>query len=98
MLDRIGDAENNINQALGEVASVLSMSAGRNISIAMNFEKWQKEIQFDKIYKYVREFVAERQPQVFTGEAAKFNYHWGDLSVSENGLLLYKATRLVIYI
>ena len=98
LLDRIGDAENYITQLLGEVASVLGMSAGRNISIAITIEKMQKEIQFDKIYKYVREVVAERRPQVFTGEAAKFNYHWGDLSVSENGLLLYKATRFVIYI
>ena len=40
--------------------------------------------------------MAERGPQRFTGEAAKFNYHLGDLSVSENGLLLYKAKRIVV--
>ena len=44
----------------------------------------------------MRGVVAERRSQVFTGEAAKFNYHRGDLSVSENGLLLYKATRFVV--
>ena len=44
----------------------------------------------------MRDAIAERRPQMFTGEAAKFNYHRSDLSVSENGLLLYKATRFVV--
>ena len=49
LLDRIEDAENYITQALGEMASVLGMSVGRNISMAMTIDKLQKEIQFDKI-------------------------------------------------
>ena len=40
--------------------------------------------------------MAERWPQVLNGEAAKFNYHWGDLSLSEKGLVLYKANRFVV--
>ena len=95
-MDNIGDAENYVTQALCNVADVLSMSAGKSISLAMTVDKLQTEIQYDEIYKYVRSAIAERRPGMFTGEAAKFNYHRSDLSVSDNGLLLYKATIFVV--
>ena len=46
-VDDTGDADNYIGQAMNEVASVLSLAAGRNISFAMTIEKLQREIQLD---------------------------------------------------
>ena len=95
-LDSIGDADNYIGKAAGEVASVLSLAAGRSISIAMTVEKLQREIQCDDEYKYVRKIVAEKLHLVFAGELAKYNYHCSNLSVSLSGLILYKGTRCLV--
>ena len=57
-VDNTSDADNYICQAMNEVASVLSLTAGRNISFAMTIEKLQREIQLDDEYKYFRKVVA----------------------------------------
>ena len=95
-MDSTGDADNYIGQAMKEVASVLSLAAGRNISFAMTVEKLQREIQIDEEYKYLRNMVAENVPLVFADELAKYNYHRSNLSVSVSGLILYKGTRFVV--
>ena len=75
---------------------MLSLAAGRSISIAMTVEKLQREIQCDDEYKYVRKIVAENLPLVFAGELAKYNYHRSDLSVSLSGLVLYNVTQFLV--
>ena len=81
---------------MGEVASVLSLAAGRSISIVMTVGKLQREIQCDDEYKYVRMVVAENFPLVFAGQLAKYNYHRSNLSMSLSGLVLYKGTRFLV--
>ena len=41
-----------------EVASMLSISAGKQVSIAMTVEKLKAEIKLDSVYKYLRQMVA----------------------------------------
>jgi len=55
-----------------EVASYLSLSAGKRVSVAMTVDKVKREIQLDDSYKYIR--------QVNNGpvKIAKFE---GDLAV-----------------
>ena len=79
-----------------EVASGLSLAAGRSISFAMTIEKLQRKIKIDEEYKYLRKVVTENVPLVFAGELAKYNYHCDNLSVSVSGLILYKGTRFVV--
>ena len=79
-VDDTGDAENYIGQAMKEVASVLSLAAGSNISFAMTVEKLQREIQIDEEYKYLRKMVAENVSLVLASELAKYNYHRSNLS------------------
>ena len=75
---------------------MLSLAAGRSISIALTVEKLQREIQCDDEYKYVRKIVAEKLPLVLAGDLAKYNYHRSNLSVSLSGLILYKGTRFPV--
>ena len=81
---------------MNEVASVLSMAAGKHISIAMTVDKLQSEIQLDEQYKYLRQVVADKVPMDFVDELAKYNYHRDNSSVSTKGLVMYKGTRFVV--
>ena len=47
-MDGTGDPDNYIGQAMKEVALMLSLAAGRNISFAMTIEKLQREIERTK--------------------------------------------------
>ena len=73
---------------MNEVASTISMAAGKHISIAMTVKKLQSKVQFDEQYKYVGQVVADKVPMVFVGRLAKYNYHRDHLSVSTTGLVL----------
>ena len=55
-----------------EVASYLSLSAGKRVSVAMTVDKLKREIQLDDSYKYIR------QVNNGTVKIAKFE---GDLAV-----------------
>ena len=55
-----------------EVASYLSLSAGKRVSVAMTVDKVKREIQLDDSYKYIR------QVNNGTVKIAKFE---GDLAV-----------------
>ena len=68
---QVDNTDNYICQAMNEVASVLSLAAGRNISFAMTIEKLQREILLDDEYKYLRKVVTENVPVVFVGRLAK---------------------------
>ena len=39
MTDDIGDSDDYVSQAMNEVASMLSISAGKQVSVAMTIEK-----------------------------------------------------------
>ena len=58
MTDDIGESEDYVSQAMIEVASMLSVSAGRQVSVAMTVEKLGAEIRSDTLYKYLRQTLA----------------------------------------
>ena len=94
--DDIGDFDNFIAQSMCEVASILSISAGKQISVAMTVEKLVREIQSDEHYKYLRQQMASKVPTIFVGELAQYNYCKDNLLVSERGLLMYKGYRFLV--
>ena len=75
---------------------MLSISAGKQISVEMTVEKLRAEIQSDEQYKYMRQTLAGKVPTIYVGDLAKYNYHRDNLSVSEGGLILYKGSRFLV--
>ena len=94
MTDDIGDSEDYVSQAMIEVASMLSVSAGRQVSVAMTVEKLGAEIRSDTLYKYLRQTLASGVQTVYVGELAIYNYHRDSLTVSDSGIILYKGVAL----
>ena len=66
------DSHDYVGQCMMEVASYLSLSAGKRVSVAMTVDKLKREIQLDDSYKYIR------QVNNGTVKIAKFE---GDLAV-----------------
>ena len=93
MTDDIGDS---VLQAMSEVASMLNISAGKHISVAMTVEKLRAEIRSDKLYKYLRQTLASKVQTVYVGELSKYNHHRDNLTVSDSGLILYKESRFLV--
>ena len=76
LTDDIDESDDYVSQAMLEVASILSISAGRQVSVAMTVEKLKAEIQSDSVYKYLRQTLAGSiQVDKYVGELAVFNYH-----------------------
>ena len=93
----IGDSDNYVAQAMHEVASMLSISAGKQVSVAMTVEKLGAEIRSDTLYKYLRQTLASKVQTVkYVGELAIYNYHRDNLTVSDSGLILYKGSRFLV--
>jgi hypothetical protein len=75
-----------------EVAAMLSISAGKQVSIAMTVEKLKAEIQSDSVYKYLRQTVAGSiQVAKYVGELAVYK-----LTLSPGGLIMYKGSRFLV--
>ena len=80
--DEIGDSDNYVLQAMSKVASMLSISAGKQVSVAMTVEKLGAEIWSDTLYKYLRQTLAGKVKTVkYVGELAIYNYHKDNLTV-----------------
>ena len=80
-----------------EVAALLSISAGKQVSVAMTVHKLKSEIQTDDLYKYLRLTIAGSiQLSKYVGELAVYNYHRDNLSLSPEGLIMYKGTRFLV--
>ena len=85
------------SQAIYEVASMLSISAGKQGSVALTVEKLGAEIQSDTVYKYLRKTLAgNAQVAKYVGELAVHNYNKDNLTVSHGGLIMYKGTRFLV--
>ena len=94
--DEIGDSDNYVLQAMSKVASMLSISAGKQVSVAMTIEKLRAEIQSVNLYKYFWQTLAgDVQTVKYVGEAI-YHYHKDSLTVSESGLILYKGSRFLV--
>ena len=69
MTDDIGDSDNYVSQVMHEVASMLSISAGKQVTVAMTVEKLGAEIRSDTLYKYLRQTLASKVQTVkYVGE------------------------------
>ena len=76
---------------------MLSISAGKQVSVAMTVEKLGAEIRSDTLYKYLRQTLASKVQTVkYVGELAIYNYHRDNLTVSDSGLILYKGSRFLV--
>ena len=84
------DSDEYVAQSLLEVAAYLSISAERKISVAVTVERLRDEIQSDESYKYLRQVVTGNvRISKFEGELAVYNYHKDNLTVSQEGLVMY---------
>jgi hypothetical protein len=80
-----------------EVASYLSLSAGKRVLVAMTVDKLKREIQLDESYKYIRQVVSGTvKIAKFEGNLAVLNYHRDRLTVSPEVLVMFKGTRFLV--
>ena len=67
------------------------------MSVAMTVDKLRAEIQTDSVYKYLRLTIAGSiQLAKYVGELAVYNYHRDNLSLSPEGLIMYKGSRFLV--
>ena len=69
--DDIRDFDNVVPQSMCEVASILSILTGKQISVAMTVDKLVAEIQSDEQYKYRRQTLAGNEPTIYVGDLKK---------------------------
>ena len=55
--EEMSDSDDYAGQCLLEVASYLSLSAGKRVLVAMTTDKLKAEIQLDESYKFIRQVV-----------------------------------------
>ena len=80
-----------------EVAALLSILAGKQVSVAMTVDKLKEEIQSDGLYKYLRLTIAGSvQLSKYVGELAVYNYHRDNLTLNPEGLVMYKGSRFLV--
>ena len=80
-----------------EVASILSISAGKQVSVAMTVKNLGAVIQSDTVYKHLRQTLAGNvQVAKYVGELAIYHYHKDNLTVSNSGLIMYKESRFLV--
>ena len=76
---------------------MLSISAGKQVSVAMTVEKLGAVIQSDTVYKPLKQMLAGIvQVAKYVGELAIYNYHKDNLTVSNSGLIMYKGSRFLV--
>ena len=77
-------------------AAYLSISAGRRVSVAMTVNRLQEEIKSDISYKYIRQIVdGTVNIAKFDGKLSVYNYHRFNLTVSPEGLIMFKGSRFL---
>ena len=97
MTKDIGNSDDYMSKAMSEVASMLSTSAGKQVSVAMTVEKLGAEIRFNTLYKYLRQTLAGNVQVVkYVGELDIYSYPKDNLTVSDSGLILYKGSRFLL--
>jgi hypothetical protein len=80
-----------------EVASYLILTAGKRVSVAMTVDKLKREIQLDDSYKYIRQVIdGTVKIAKFVGNLAVLNYHRDNLTVSPEGLVMFKGSRFLV--
>jgi hypothetical protein len=91
------DSDDYVGQCMMEVATYLSLSAGRRVSVAMTVDKLKREIELDDSYKYICQVVdGTVKIAKFLGNLAVLNYHRDNLTVSSEGLVMFKGSRFLV--
>ena len=91
------DSDDYVSQCMLEVAFYLSLSAGKRVLVAMTTEKLRIKIQLDESYKYIRQVInGTVKIAKFEGHLAVLNYHRDRLTVSPEGLVMFKGTRFLV--
>ena len=62
LVDDIIESDDYVLQAILEVALLLSILAGRQVSVAMTVDRLRAEIQTDSVYKYLGQTIAGSIP------------------------------------
>ena len=95
--EEILDSDDYVGQCLLETAAYLSISAGRRVSVAMTVNRLREEIKSDVSYKYILQVVDGKVNIVkFEGKLSVYNYHRYYLTVSPEGLILFKGSRFLV--
>ena len=95
--DELSESDDYVTQSMLEVASLLSISAGRQVYVAMTVDKFRSEIQTDAVYKYLRQTITGNiQLSKYVRDLAVYNYHQDNVSLSPEGLIMYKGTRFLV--
>ena len=95
--DELSDSDDYAGQCMVETAAYLSISAGRRVSVAMTVEKLKREIQLDESYKYIRQVIEGSVSLAkFVDKLAVLNYHRDSLTVSPEGLVMFKGSRFLV--
>ena len=91
------DSDDYVGQCMLETAAYLSISAGKRVSVAMTMDKLREEIQLDESYKYIRQVVnGTVKIAKFEGNLSVYNYHRDKLTVSPEGLVMFKGSRFLV--
>ena len=87
----MSDSDYYAGQSLTEIANYLSLSAGKRVSVAITTDKLKAEIQLDETYKYIRQVISGSvKIAKFEGDLAVYNYHRDRLTVTLDGLVMFK--------
>ena len=95
--DEPSDSDDYVGQCMMEVASYLSLTAGKIVSVAMTVDRLKREIQLDDSYKYIHQVInGTVKIAKFEGDLAVLNYHRHKLTVSPEGLVMFKGTWFLV--
>ena len=91
------DSEDYAAQSLLEVAAYLSISPEKRVSVAITVDRLWEEIQADELYKYLWQTIAGNvRISKSVGELSVYNYHKDNLTISPDGLIMYKGSRFLV--
>ena len=72
-------------------------STGQRVSVAMTTDKLKSEIQLDEEYKYIRQVISGLvKITKFQDDLAVYNYHRDRLTVTLEGLVMFKGSRFLL--
>ena len=91
------DSDDYVGQCLLETAAYLSISADRRVSVAMTVNRICEENKSDISNKYIRQ-VVEGTVNIakFEGKLSVYNYNRYNLTVSLDGLIMFKGSRFLV--
>ena len=73
------------------------LEVGSRVLVAMTLDRLREEIQYDELYKYLRQTIAGNvRISKFVGELSVYNYHKYNLTISLDSLFMYKGSWFLV--